>query len=135
MCRGFNFSFFIWISVPSLTVGAWKILFREFIRVGDIHKGRGGNAEHVLMQARKPGFMNKIAEALTGAVMDVIFDTGYADIKDEETNGIIAVAVDENEPAVAIEHAKHFAYRPVLVGIMMEGIAAGNYVKAVIVKW
>ena len=88
----------------------------------------------MLVQARKTGVMNQITKPLGGAMVDLLFDAGDADIEDEETDGIIAAAVDKNKSAVAIQHAKHFTERLVLVGVVMEGIAAGNDVKAVIIK-
>jgi len=105
-----------------------------FFGVGNIHKGRGSNAKHVLMQACKTGVVDKLAEALGGAMVDLFFDAGNADIEDEEPDRIVAVAVDEDKPSVAVEHAIHLTKRLILVGIVMERITAGNHIEAVIVQ-
>ena len=66
--------------------------------------------------------------------MDVVFDAGDADVEDNEPDGIVAVAVDQNQPTVAIEDAKHLSQGLYLVRIVMERIAAGNHVEGIILK-
>ena len=57
------------------------------------------------------------------------FHPRHANVVDQPTPRVIAVAVDEHEPAGGAEHPVHLGHGAILVGIMVEAVGAGHDVE------
>ena len=66
--------------------------------------------------------------------MHMLFDPGDADIKDQKSQRIVAMAVDDDQSTMAIEDAMHFTKSLLLVRVVMKGIAAGHYIERIVGK-
>ena len=67
-------------------------------------------------------------------MVNVIFNMGDADFKNEITERLVTRAVYQYKVAIGTEHTVHFTYSSVFMWIMMEGITAGNHVEGITLK-
>ncbi len=66
--------------------------------------------------------------------MNVVFDTGHADIENKKSDRIIPAAVHQHQPASLCQYPVHFPNGLVLVGIVMERITARHNIKGIVLK-
>ena len=88
-----------------------------------------GPVENALGDGLQARLGHQIAKPAGRRVVDLSLDAGDTDVINEPTPYAVSISVDNHQPPAGPQDTPHLGDRPILAGIMVKAIGAGDDVK------